>query len=266
MGNPIEEAIVNLANDAVEKANNTWTLTKFREPLTGFASVDDPLFNTLSDVIGYPVLHPRDLLPDAKSVAVFFVPFDTRVVKYARARAQYTNQEWSLAYYELNIVLEGLVERVVTEMRKLGVNAAREPVTENYDPVTLTTNWPHKSLAYVAGLGTFGINRVIITPFGCSGRLASVVVSEEIKPTRRPDGENCLYKSSGLCGACVKSCPSRSLRFNSYSRFTCNLHTDMRTDPSYLDRGCCRCTTAYCASFETPLPGHHIWIGRQPPE
>ncbi|GHV52592.1 hypothetical protein FACS1894206_01650 [Deltaproteobacteria bacterium] len=266
MENKIESAIINIVNDAVETSNHSGRLTKYRTPVTGFASAEDPLFDTLNEVIGYPVLHPRNLLPNAKTVAVFFVPFDTRVIKYAREREQFTNQEWSLAYYELNILLEGIVARIVDEMAQLHVDAEREPVTENYDPIALTTKWPHKSCAYVAGLGTFGLNRVIITPLGCSGRMASVVLGEMIRPTQRPDGENCLYRAGGRCGACVKRCPSRSLRFNSYSRFTCNLHTKMRSEPSYLDRGCCRCNTAYCASFAEPLPNHHVWIGRRPPE
>lgn len=265
-GNATETAIITIINDAVEESNRSDRLTKYRTPVSGFAAAEDPLFDSLGAVIGYPVLHPRDILSDAKTVVAFFVPFDTRVIKFARHREHYTNREWSLAYYELNILLEDTVARIVDEMTRRGIGAAREPVTENYDPVTITTNWPHKSAGYIAGLGTFGINRVIITPLGCSGRIASVVISEEIRPTKRPEGENCLYRSSGLCGACVKRCPSRSLRFNSYSRFTCNLHTAMRTDPSYLDRGCCRCNTAYCASFESPLPNHHVWIGRQAPE
>jgi epoxyqueuosine reductase QueG len=264
--NAIENTIAGIINDAVEASNKSDRLTKYRAPVIGFASTEDPLFDSLNAIIGYPVLHPKNILPGAKTVIAFFVPFDTRVIKFARHREHHTNREWSLAYYELNFLLEDTIARIVTEMTRLGVGAAREPVTENYDPVTLTTNWPHKSAGYIAGLGTFGINRVIITPLGCSGRIASVVIDEEITPTRRPKGENCLYKSSGLCGACVKRCPSRSLRFNSFSRFTCNLHTDMRTDPSYLDRGCCRCNTAYCASFEKPLPNHHVWIGRQAPE
>lgn len=264
-GKTAEQAIVDIINDALETSNTSDRLTKYRTPVIGFASAKDPLFDRLNEIIGYSVMHPSDILEGAETVIAFFVPFDTRVIKFARHREHYTNREWSLAYYELNILLEDTITRIVDEMTRRGIGAAREPVTENYDPVTITTNWPHKSAGYIAGLGTFGINRVIITPLGCSGRIASLVISEAITPTCRPDGENCLYKSSGLCGACVKKCPSRSLRFNSYSRFTCNLHTDMRTDPSYLDRGCCRCNTAFCASFDEPLPGHHVWIGRQPP-
>lgn len=263
MGEHTRDKILDIINCAVEDSNKAETLTKYRDPIIGFASANDELFNNLSDTIGYSVLHPKELLPEAGTVVAFFIPFNEMVIKYARKRASFTNQEWGLAYYELNLLISKIMTAIVEEMTKIGIKAVKEPVTENYDPVELTVKWPHKSAAYIAGLGTFGINRLIITPLGCAGRLGTVIISEEITPTQRPVKENCAYLDNGTCGVCVKSCPTQALRYNSFSRFVCNTHTQMREEPSYFDRGCCRCSTGYCSTFREPLKNHDVWIGRK---
>jgi len=263
MGNSTRDIIIDIINSAVEESNRSETLTKYRDPIIGFAAADDELFTKASGVIGYPVLHPKDLLPEAKTVICFFIPFNEMVMKYARKRSSFTNQEWGLAYYELNLLITKIMTTIVERMTEIGVKAVKEPVTENYDPVELTVKWPHKSAGYIAGLGTFGKNRLLITPLGCAGRLGSVIVAEEITPTKRPETENCAYLNNGTCGVCIKTCPTQALRYNSFSRFTCNTHTQMREEPSYFDRGCCRCSTGFCSTFREPLADHDVWIGRK---
>jgi hypothetical protein len=62
--------------------------------------------------------------------------------------------------------------------------------THNFNEEDLTAGWSHKSVAFVAGLGTFGVNRMLITPAGCAGRFGSMVISAEIPPT--PAGQGVL--------------------------------------------------------------------------
>jgi epoxyqueuosine reductase len=261
----IRDKIIDTINIIIEESNDSDTITKYRRPVIGFASADDPLYARASEIIGYDVLQPRDLLPEAESVVSFFVPFDVATIKYARARQQISNREWSLGYYELNLLIGKIMNRVVKELHAMGIKAASEPVTENYDHIELATKWPHKTSAYIAGVGTFGINRLIISPLGCAGRLGTVVFSEKVTPTQRPDQENCLYKREGKCGVCAKMCPSKAIRYNSFNRFVCNLHDNtMRENPSALDRGDFNCSSGPCGFYRIPnFDGHHVWIGRE---
>jgi hypothetical protein len=50
------------------------TETRYRFPLIGFVSARDLLFHTLCDTLSGRT-HPNDLLPDARSVVCYFIPF-----------------------------------------------------------------------------------------------------------------------------------------------------------------------------------------------
>lgn len=260
----IRAKIIDVINGDIEASNASGTITKYREPVIGFASAYDELYTKASDIIGYDVLHPTNLLPEAQTVVSFFVPFDVAPVKYSRYREEMSNREWSLAYYELNLLIGKIMSHVIEALTEMGIKAVSEPVTENYDHVQLTTKWPHKTSAFIAGLGTFGINRIIITPMGCAGRLGTVVLSEKITPTARPDQENCLYRRDGKCGICVKRCPVQALRYNSFNRFACIVRYDMRDNASAFDLGDYACSSGPCSSYTVPkAEGHYVWIGRE---
>ncbi len=53
---------------------------QYRTPLVAYARADDPRFEKLASLVpGH--LYPRDLLPAAKSVCVFFLPFAETIVE-----------------------------------------------------------------------------------------------------------------------------------------------------------------------------------------
>jgi epoxyqueuosine reductase QueG len=70
-------------------------------------------------------------------------------------------------------------------------------------------------VAFVAGLGTFGISGGLITRRGIAHRLGSVVTSLALPPTRRPYGDDpfawCLRSARGTCGVCIERCPAGSI-------------------------------------------------------
>jgi epoxyqueuosine reductase QueG len=80
------------------------------------------------------------------------------------------------------------------------------PPTYNYDEVNLCSDWSHRSAAYIAGVGTFGINHMLITPAGCCGRIGSVITDLELPPTPKLEEELCLFKRNGTCGLCMCRC------------------------------------------------------------
>ena len=136
----IRDKIIDTINVMIEESNGSDTITKYRRPVIGFASADDPLYARASEIIGYDVLQPKDLLPEAESVVSFFVPFDVSTIKYARARREISNREWSLGYYELNLLIGKIMSRVVEVLTAMGIKAASEPVTKTMTILSLRQN------------------------------------------------------------------------------------------------------------------------------
>jgi len=70
-------------------------------------------------------------------------------------------------------------------------------------------------VAFVAGLGTFGLSGGLITARGIAHRLGSVVTEAQIQPTTRQYGNNpfawCLRISQDTCGECIRRCPVGSV-------------------------------------------------------
>jgi epoxyqueuosine reductase QueG len=93
----------------------------------------------------------------------------------------------------------------------MGVKAAWEPPTHNFDKTTLTSMWSHKSMANITGLGSFGLHQMIITDTGCAGRLGSLVINAAVTPTPKREKERCFYYIDGSCSMCVESCPVGAL-------------------------------------------------------
>ncbi|WP_269848352.1 hypothetical protein [Methanosarcina horonobensis] len=62
-------------------ASNPGTETRYREPLVGYASADDPIFDEMKEIIGPHHLHPKEIFPGAKTVVSFFLPFEKELVK-----------------------------------------------------------------------------------------------------------------------------------------------------------------------------------------
>jgi len=187
------------------------TLTAYREPLIGFASADDPQFADLRRLAEPTHMLPQDLLPGGRSVVSFFVPFDRQVVKANAQGRDEVAREWAVAYVETNALIGRITAGLIEMLGERGVRAAAEPATDNFDPVTLISRWSHKSVAVIAGLGSFGLHHMVITDAGCAGRFGSVVIDAELPVHKSEPKERCLYYHDGSCVACVSRCPMGAL-------------------------------------------------------
>ncbi len=219
--------------------------TPLRVPLVGFASAHDPLLDRLRMVVGTHHLHPTDLLPEAKTIVAFFLPFDREVVKASRKWA-YVEPVWCQAYVETNQLIETISGELKQQLAAWGVTAVEQKPTDNFNPHELTSAWSHKSMAYVAGLGKFGLNKMLITPAGVAGRCCSMVISAPITPTPRPSEEYCLYFRGGKCQQCVRNCPVGALTVDGLDKQRCWKHQQNKRDPD-LERGCGKCAIGACA-------------------
>ncbi len=187
------------------------SVTPYRRPLVGFAAADDPAWARLRQIAEPTHALPADLLPEARTVMAFFIPFAESVV-YANRDASGVAWEWRMAYAETNILINRIAAGLTEALAERGIKAASQPSTHNYDPATLICGWSHKSAAAIAGLGSFGLHRMLITDLGCAGRCGSLVLDAEIPPTSRQQPQRCLYFHDGSCTVCVDDCPSAALR------------------------------------------------------
>lgn len=187
------------------------TETRYRQPLVGFADAADPRFLKLRKVAEPTHLLPQDLLPEARSVISFFLPFAEEIVKANRAGSRQVAREWAVAYVETNELIARITAGLIEGLAEQGVRAAAEPATYNFDPVTLVSRWSHKSVAVVAGVGSFGLHHLVITDAGCAGRFGSLVVDAELPVVATQPKERCLYYHDGSCLECVLCCPVGAL-------------------------------------------------------
>jgi epoxyqueuosine reductase len=233
-----------------EAASEPGTVTLYRPPLVGFASAEDPAWRKLRELADPEHLLPEDLLPGARSVLAFFLPFDESVIR-ANRRSAGVAPEWALAYRETNSLLAGTTARLLEALRARGIRAAAEPPTHNFDRRTLHCRWSHKSAAAVAGLGSFGLHRLLITDAGCAGRFGSVVLDAELEPTTSAPLERCLHFAGGTCRACVTACPVGALRLASpgeenLDRKAC--YARLLEVEATLEADCCgKCSLGPCA-------------------
>ena len=194
--------------------------SSWRKPLIAYADANDPLFKKLKDVVSESHSLPKDLLNNAKTVISFFLPFDKSINK-SNIVGRLSSRKWAIAYIETNQLIYEINKQIKKYLKKEGYQSTVIQATHNFDEEKLISDWSHRHAAYIAGLGTFGINNMLITEKGCAGRVGSIITDLKLEPTKRSKKENCLYKYNGSCKVCVKRCVNGSLQEESYDRYTC---------------------------------------------
>ena len=210
----------------------------FRAPLTAFARADDPLFAEIPRLVGSHHLMPGDILTGVKTVVSFFIPFSDELVKSNKGDGP-VSRDWGLSYLAANALIGRIGESLIRRLTEMGHPSAAVPATHTFDTVTLQAGWSHRSAAFVAGLGRFGLNRMLIGPAGCAGRYGTVFTAAEIEPSARPSDDLCLYYKSGKCRACVRACPVEALTENDFDRHKCYDHLLLNSDYLGYDGDIC---------------------------
>ena len=213
----------NLKDNLVHLPSEQVNVPVLDAPLVGVARADDPLFETFrkNEVIGAQWRPPGEWMQDAKSVVAFFFPVSAEIRTRHRAARTATNEAWNYGYGKHGQVVNAFLAGITAEMEGQGVKTfiptkdptfkiERQPTMRGgKEDVHYSTSWSNRHIAFVAGLGTFGIHRHLITREGCSGVLASMILDWEMEPTSanyRDPYENCIH-----CGACVTRCPAGAI-------------------------------------------------------
>jgi len=231
------------------------TRTAWLTPIVGFASTGDPLFSDLKTTVSDSHAMPCDLLPGAKTAIAFFLPFE-RSVAESNTEGIFATHEWQVAYNETNTLIENINSHIKNYLYNHGYETVTIPPTHNFDKVRLISNWSHRHVAYIAGLGKFGINNMLITEQGCCGRLGSFVTDMAITPDHRSRTEACLYLHDGSCGMCVEQCVNDALFSDRFDRHACYemLRRHEENSQSNVNADVCgKCLVGIPCSFTDPV-------------
>ncbi|MFW6282146.1 MAG: epoxyqueuosine reductase [bacterium] len=229
--------------------------TKWREPIVKFADAEDGLFFELKEIVSPTHGLPTDFLSDAKTVISYFLPFEKSIVN-SNIKGNYSSEDWAIAYVETNELIFKLNKYIKKEFEALNYKFTIIPATHNFDEENLKSDWSHRHVAYIAGLGKFGLNNMLITAKGCCGRIGSIITNLKIEPTKRYDIEYCLYKNKGVCKKCVDRCINNALKVESFNRYKCYeilLENDKLHLEQELTDVCGKCCVNLPCSFTNPV-------------
>jgi epoxyqueuosine reductase len=205
---PLAQLITQTIEKEISKAGGTMN---YRQPLFSFTSANNPLFAYIKTAVEPLHLLPSDLLLGAQSVVSYFLPFAPWIVEANNRDKVKTAHEWAQAYIDTNSLIGKISASLIAQLGEHGVQAAAEPATHNFDPVTLVSRWSHKSVAVVTGLGSFGLHQMVITDSGCAGRFGSLVIDAQLQESVNPPKERCLYFQDKSCAECITRCPMKAL-------------------------------------------------------
>jgi epoxyqueuosine reductase QueG len=231
----------------------------WRTPFMVTARADER-FEILPKVVFEEHWQPRDLLPTAESVIVFFIPFNEELVKENK-KGDRPCRNWGVAYVQTNDLIGRVSQALEEFLRRHGFKSGLTPATHNFDEVKLMARWSHKHLGYLAGLGRFGTHRMLITPAGCTGRLGSLVTEAELEDAPLIETqEACLLKAGHKCGKCIEVCPVSALSEKDFDRQGCwkRLKENRSTLEGFFDlpestHVCGKCAALMPCSFKNPV-------------
>lgn len=224
----------------------------YDKPLVGSAKAGDALFGMLKaeDVVGPQHLLPGDWLPEAKTVIAYFLPF-SQPVRTANRQGEQPAVEWLYARIEGEAVNNAVRKYLLSWFQEAGYQAIAPGMDSRFSVVNRRSNWSERHVAYIAGLGTFSLNRSFITKAGAAGRLGSVIVTAELEPTRRDYQTYDEYCSH--CGACIKRCPVKAIDESGKNNDLCSRFLDSTAERYKPRYGCGKCQTAVPCEAGVPL-------------
>jgi len=228
----------------------------WREPLVKFVSLKNMKLAWLKEAVSPDHYLPEDILAGAKSLVCFFIPFHSDIVN-SNAEAGPASREWALAYIKTNDLIKTINDDFEKLFAARGYKAGKIPATHNFDKQKLISFWSHRHLAFLAGLGSFGINNMLITEKGCCGRIGTMVSDCECDtmPPLISKKEFCLNRRNGGCGICRKKCEAGAYG-DVFDRRACYAQC-LKNAERHKDIGladvCGKCLTGLPCSLAAPL-------------
>ena len=192
----------------------------FDLPLMAVAAANDPMFTEMQadEAVGALFMLPEDWLPGARSVISFFFPFTDTIIKANAMAPVDIPPEWlhgriegQAALNAATVAIRDLLENagfscVIPSMDQRFRSAPKREGAENPE---YTSAWSERHVAYVCGLGTFGLSRGLITARGMAGRFGSVITTAPFEADTRLYSRYDEYCT--MCGECALKCPVKAI-------------------------------------------------------
>jgi epoxyqueuosine reductase QueG len=223
---PLEMLLDLFSCDAAALLDDPSGEPMFDSPFIGVADAQDPWFKRFKEIIGPFYWSPQQALDlvapgaTARSVLCWCLPISQTPRLANRKETLLPARSWAYVRTfgeEVNTRLRKGIEQRFRSMGFAAVAPAILPENDfkEHPGVGISTNWSERHVAFVAGLGTFGISGNLITQRGVTHRLGSMVTDAVLEPSTRPYGDDpfawCLKTASGICGACISRCPAGSI-------------------------------------------------------
>lgn len=254
--------------------------------LVGYSAGDDDLYLSLKEVIGAFHWTPAEAFrvaalsaSDSDSIqGASVAPSQLTVVSWALCQTEATkaanrletlmpSEPWARARMFGQAANVALHQELIAALAGCGHTAVAPGLSPRWQEDGAgsdrwASTWSERHVAYVCGLGTFGLCGGLITKKGKAVRLGSLVVRARIPPTERPYSgpfDHCLYLSRGLCGLCVVRCPVGSVSRERRDKPACSRHLRPRSEKYVREHygfegyACGLCQTG--VPCESGLPG-----------
>lgn len=227
----------------------------YDDPIIAIGSADDPLWDKLKEpqAVGAIFRTPKQWMPQGRCVVSYFAPFSDYVVEGNRADNVVVGNGWLYARVEGQAFLTEINHFLEQWFESQGVKALSPYASEDFKYVfeagssediadkslSFTSNWSERHVAFICGLGTFGLSKSLITKRGVAGRFGSVIVDAPLEVTPRQYTD--IYEYCTMCGACMR-CPGGAITLEngkSHEQCSAYVHT---TRVKYAPRfGCGKC-------------------------
>ena len=203
-----------------------------------------------------------DVLPDiadpTELTVISWALCQTEATKAAnRLETRMPSEPWARARVYGQDANRGLHLALLEALSAAGYEAVAPTMLPGWMEVGRSSNswassWSERHVAYVSGLGTFGLSGGLITVKGQAVRFGSVIVRAAISATPRPyDGPfaYCLELSGGSCAVCADRCPAGSVSVDGRDKEACAQHLDrgekyVKQAYGFAGYGCGLCQTA----------------------
>ncbi len=160
--------------------------------------------------LDFPEGHnPEDYLPGAKSA----VSVACRLSKGSLLNLPQSRNSYVLEHDTVNENLNRINLRINLFLEDRGYLALGIPGTASTgDDKRLAADLSHKHIAVAAGLGSFGINNLVLTAsYGPGVRFSTIYTTARLEPTVSVRENNNIEKYCTECLKCVEICPANAL-------------------------------------------------------
>ena len=275
----VEKVIVDFINSPENTMKNKENERAWAEPLVGFSSGDDPLYEAYKEHVGPFHFTPAELFsqtfPDVDfkagelTVISWVLPHMEKTKADDRRETHYPSESWVRARIfgeEVNVKLRHHVVNVLKEAGIEAVSPMLSPLwsRKESERFVFASNWSERHAAHAGGLGTFGLCDGLITPRGKAMRLGSAIARIKIPATPRPyksHREYCLFFSKGICGDCIRRCPADAVSEKGHDKLKCKSYLNMTEKYvpehfGFVGYGCGFCQTG--VPCESKIPGGDV--------